>query len=199
MSVVGPGAARQVEQNVRPLLEGASEYEYVTIKNPLEDDFAIRVAQDIPMNLPFNIGKDTSGKVNQLTNSEQDAKQIYGLSLKNPDFVSKKHVINDTIIPAGKTINLKGNEAQVAVKQLVDEILQRQGKKRLLADPTLRKEVEEAVIVSRGSIQDILENSIQTPRQQIDEALSKSNEAVNDPFPGLNQTDSKPKTSKSKE
>lgn len=189
MAVVGPGSQQLVVNDVKPLLEGASEYEYVTILNPLTDDFAVRVAQDIPVNMPFPIGKDMSGKISQLTNTETDAKQVYGLDLKNPDFQGRRHIFNDTVIKAGQTINLKGNEAQVAVRQLVNEILQREGHKRLMADPNLRRKVEERIIIGKGSVQDLMDGSIRTPRNQIDDAITRSNEVNDEPaFPELTNT-----------
>lgn len=191
MAIVGPGAEQRVAENPKATLDGASEYEYVTLLNPLTDDFAVRVAQDVPVNLPFNIGKDATGRVSQVTNTEQDAKQVYGLNLKNPDFQGRKHIVNDVVIKAGQTINLKGNEAQVAVRQLVNEILQREGNKRMLADPHVRLEVEGRIIQKRGSIQELMDGNVQTPRTQIDEAINQSNEVNNEPeFPGLSQEDS---------
>lgn len=186
MALVGPGAVKQQADDLKPLLDGASEYEYITILNPLSDDFAVRVAQDVPVNLPFNIGKDKTGKTAQITLTERDAAQTYGLSLRNPDFQGRKHIVNDTIIRAGHTINLKGNEAQVAIRQLTNEILQREGHQRLLADPTLRREVEQRIIRGRGSIQELMDASLQTTRSQLDAAINKSNE-VNDEqgFPEL--------------
>jgi hypothetical protein len=201
MAIVGPGAVQENILAPTPMLDGVSEFEYVTILNPLTDDFAIRVAQDVPVNLPFPIGKDTSGKVNQVTNTESDARQVYGLSLKNPDFQGRKHISNDTVIPAGETINLKGNDAQVAVRQLVNEILQREGKQRLMADPILRQEVEARIIQGRGSIQDLMDGNFRSKQQQLDEAIKQSNEVSSipdeQPFAGLaNQTiGSTPETS----
>lgn len=195
MAVVGPGAVTQEDTDVKPALEGASEYEYVTILNPLTDDFAIKVAQDIPVNMPFNIGKDTSGKVNQITNNERDAAQVYGLNLKNPDFQTRKHIENSVIIRAGETINLKGNEAQVAVRQLVNEIAQRENKSRLLSDPTVRKEIESRIIKRRGSVQELMDNSLQTSRDQATHAINQSNEAQNEEeFPGFSQENPSPGT-----
>lgn len=189
MAVIGPGS-QQEAVSVKPLLDGASEYEYVTVLNPLTDDFAVRVAQDVPVNAPFPIGKDTSGKVSQLTNTDADARQVYGLNLKNPDFKGRKHIVNDTVIKAGQTKNFKGNEAQVAVKQLVDEVLQRGSKKRLMSDPVLRREIEEKIVVRRGSINDLMEDNFRSTRTQLDEAISKSNEPQDEEaFPGLKQAD----------
>ncbi len=184
MAVVGPGAQREIPTDVRPILEGAGEFEFVTILNILTDDFAVRVGQDVPVNAPFNIGKDTSGKVNQLTNNEQDARQVYGLNLKNPDYTGKKHIAIDTIIPAGQTRRFKGNEARVAVNQLVNEYMQRIGQTKQMADPEARRVVEEKIIQSRGSIQDLMDNQMQTPRSQADEAIRKANE-VQDAQSGL--------------
>lgn len=185
---IGPGAIQENIVAPEATLAGASEYEYITILNPLSDDFVVRVGQDVPVNMPFNIGRDISGKTSQTTLSERDAAQTYGLSLKNPDFQGRKHIYNDTVIKAGQTINLKGNEAQVAVKQIVDAIMQKEGKTRLLSDPTLRKEVEDRIIMHRGSIQDLMDNNFSSTRQQATEAVNKSNEVHNEqPFAGLNQ------------
>lgn len=188
MAIVGPGAVQDQSQDIKSTLEGASEFEYVTILNPLTDDFAVRVAQDVPVNTPFNISKDTSGKTQAITRTEQDARQVYGLTLKNPDFQGRRHIVNDTIIKAGQTINLKGNEAQVAVRQLVNEILQREDNKRLLADPNLRRKIEDRIIIGRGMVQDLMDAGIRTPQNQVDDAIKRSNEVRDEvAFPGLNQ------------
>lgn len=178
MPIVGPGAAPQQVDDIRPLLEGATENEYITILNPLTDDFAVRVAQDVPVNMPTIIRSATA-----LVQNEGDVVRNYGMNLKGKDFVGKKHIVNDTIIKAGQTINLKGNEAQVAVKQLVNEILQREGNTRLSMDPNLRNEIEQRIIIHRGNVQDLMTEMLQTPRNQIDEAIRKSNEANNEQRP----------------
>lgn len=187
MGLVGPGATPQITTDVKPTLDGASEYEFITLLNPLTDDFAIQVAQDVPVNMPFEIRKD--GATSTITNTEADARQVYGLSLKNPDFQSRKHISNVTVIKAGQTVNLKGDAAQVAVRQLVNEIGQREGKTRLLADPTVRKEIEDRIIITRGSIQDLMDGNIRSVREQATEAINRSNEVTNEQeFPELNRT-----------
>jgi len=188
LAVIGPGAAKEIPVNAKPALEGASEFEYVTVLNPLTDDFAVRVGQDVPVNAPFTIGRDISGKTAQTTLTERDAAQTYGLSLKNNDFPGRKHITMDTIIPAGQTRRFKGNEAQVAVRQLANELIQREGNTKMLSDPEVRAAAEARIIVSRGSIQDLMDAQMQTPRSQADEAIRKSNEVRNEqPFPGLNR------------
>lgn len=184
--IIGPGAQQAVATDVKPLLDGASEYEYITILNPLTKDFAVRVAQDVPVNLPIDI----HGKTAMVQNGN-DVIRSYGVDLKNPSFQGRQHVFNDTIIRAGTTVNLKGNEAQVAVRQLVNEMMQREGEARKMADPELRREYEEKIIISRGSIQELMDGRLQTPRNQMDEAIKQSNEVSNGPeeieFPGLAQ------------
>lgn len=194
MATVGPGAVKDEQTEIKPTLDGASEYEFVTILNPLPDDFAVRVAQDIPVNMPFNVGKDVTGKTAQITVDERSAASTYGLSLKNPDFKGRKHITNDMIIKAGQTMNLKGDQAQVAVRQLVNEIAQREGKTKLLADPTVRKEIEDKIIKGRGSIQELMDDRLQTPRTQADEAIKQSNEVTDEPFPELKEGNPSPGT-----
>lgn len=170
MALVGPGAHKQQETSPEPLLSKASEFEYVTILNPLTDDFQVRVAQDVPVNMPFEVRDKTA-----MVQSERDITAQYGLGLKNPDHQAKKYIYNEAIIPAGRTMNFKGNEAQVVVTQLVNEILQREGRKRFLADPNVRLEVENRIVIARGSVQDILDRTLQTPSQQIATAIDNSN------------------------
>lgn len=188
MAIVGPGADPQRVTDVKPLLEGASEYEYVTLLNPLTDDFAIRVAQDVPVNMPTEIRAKTG-----LVQDDKDVTRNYGIDLKNPDFQGRRHIINDTVIKAGKTINLKGSEAQVAIRQIVNEVMQREDNKRMMADPHARQLVEERIIVSRGSIQDLMDGGLRSQRTQIDEAIDNSNkESHETEFPGLAKTSGSP-------
>lgn len=182
MALIGPGATAQADTDVRPLLEGASEFEFIELLNPLSDDFAIQVAQDVPVNAPMNVGRDINGRMF----SESELSQSYGLT-KNRDFQAKKHISNSVIIKSGQTLRLKGSEAQVAIRQLVDEIMQREGNTRLMPDPNLRREVEERVIIRRGSIQELMDNAFTSPRQQATEAINQSNEVEDESveFPDL--------------
>jgi len=174
MAIVGPGSVVQSEILPSAMLDGASEYEYVTILNPLTDDFAIQVAQTKPVDLPFKINKDprTAG----VTSSENDARQVYGLQLKNPDFSSRKHILNTTVVKAGKTVNLRGDDAQVAVRQIVNELIQRAGRTQFLADANVRREYEQMVIIRRGSVDDLMSNTMQSTTSIINDTINKSNE-----------------------
>lgn len=175
MAVVGPGSRIQNGETPEPMLQGASEYEYVTILNPLTDDFVVQVAQDVPVNMPFEIRKDNSRKTSVATTDERMATLNYGLNLKNPDHTAHKSIFNTTIIPAGGTMNFKGSDAQVVVRQLITEIMQRRGTARKLHDPHAREEIEKKIIISRGSVQDLMDSNITSQQQQINKALNESN------------------------
>lgn len=195
MSIVGPGSV--TEQGVRPdpTLQGASQYEVVKILNPLSDDFSIQVAQTRPVDVPYTIKPGEPGKEN-MTESEAGTK--FGLSLRGPDqhMASKKHIINRTVIKAGTSMNFSGDVAQVAVKQLVDYIMQKEGQKKFMADPVRRKEFEDRIIMARGSMDDLMNNSLQTVESQISQAIEKSNEVQNEEaFPDIDSGDGRPESS----
>lgn len=182
MGKAGPGAAIQNDVSPEPTLQGADQFEYVTILNPLTDDFYVMVAQDVPVNVPFEIHKDNTGRTSTVTNTEQDARQVYGLSLKNPDHAARKRIYNTAVIPSGRTMNFRGDDAQVVVRQLVNEIMQREDNKRFLADPVKRKEVEDRIIKSRSTIDF---NSLRGMRDQVNDVIQNANEVNNAQFPGL--------------
>lgn len=183
MAVVGPGSQQELATDVKSILDGANESEYVTLLNPLTDDFAVRVAQDIPVNMPMQIRSSTAS-----IQSESDLLRTYGDNFKNPNFKAHKHQSIDTVIPAGQTRNFRGNEAQVALRQLTNELMQREGNTKLLSDPNLRADAETRIVIGRNNVQDIMDGNIQTPRSQIDAAIARSNEVQDEkPFAGLDQ------------
>lgn len=169
----GPGAVEP--QGIQPdsLLTGASEYEYVTVLNPLSVDFYGKVGVSRPVNVPFQVHKDQYSQT--VTSNESDVIRNYGLSLKNKDHPAQVNITNRILIPAGKTINLLGNEAQVVVKQLVDEIMQREKNSLLLADMFHRREVEERVVIARRSVNDFLGTGVKTVESQLREAVNELN------------------------
>jgi hypothetical protein len=165
------------------MLEGASEYEYVTILNPLSVDFVGMVGTTRQANTPFTIHNPTTS-----TRSESDVVRNYGLDLKNPSHTGRINIVNRVPIPSGKTINLLGNEAQVVVRQLVTEILAREGKKLHIADPTARHEVEKRIIITRRNVNDILGSGPINVQDQLKDAVDSLNaqEAPSEPeFPTL--------------
>lgn len=184
----GPGVEIDQGSAPKPVLEGASEYEYVTILNPLSVDFWGKVAITRPVNAPINISDDGSG--GQMTLNEADVRRNYGLNLRNKDHIGRVNVINRVCIPAGQTINVLGSEAQVIVRQLVTEILSREGKKLMLADPFQRHEVEQRVVLSRRSVNDLMDGSgPMAVQEQLRGAVDKLNveeKMIDEPaFPDL--------------
>lgn len=187
----GPGAIEDQGVAPRPLLEGASEYEVVTVFNPLSVDFIGQVGQSKPVNMPFEVRRD--GVTSTITNDENGVRSNYGLNLKNPDHQAKMPIVNKIRIPSGQTINLLGNEAQVIVRQLTNEIMQREGKRLMLADPTARYEVEVRIVRTRRSVEEAIGSAPQSVQSQLKDSVTKLNERDNEQeFPGLTETTTGP-------
>lgn len=195
----GPGAIENNDIAPEPMLLGASEYEYVTLLNPLSVDFVGVVGVTRPINVPFQVRKD--GITQTVTNSESDIIRNYGLDLKNKDHLGKANITNRVTIPSGKTINLLGNEAQVVCTQLVNEIMQREGNSLMLADAYQRSLVEARVIISRRGMNELLDRSPTSVQEQLRGAVDSLNQqevipSVEPEFPSLTQpqtvTDSVP-------
>lgn len=174
---VGVGAIEQEQTNPTPSLEGASEYEYITLTNPLPFTFKGKVAQSRPVKAPVRIvgGRERGVDENTL--------KAAGLDLRNPDHPSNSHVTNTIEIKSGASINLRGDEAQVIIRQLVSEVLAYRNQVLKIGSPTYRKAVEDEVIVGRKSIDDLLDRT--SEREQIDKAIAKKNEEI--AFPDLSK------------
>lgn len=172
---VGAGAIAQEQTNPKPTLEGASEYEYVTLTNPLPFTFKGKVAQSRPVNSPIRI---VGGREKGVT---EETLRGAGLDLRNPDHPSNSHVTNIVEIKSGASINLRGDEAQVIVRQLVNEVLHYNGQTLKIGAPTYRKDIEEQVITGRRSIDDLLDRK--SEREMIDEVIAQKNEEI--AFPDL--------------
>jgi hypothetical protein len=181
-SAAGPGAIEDQGIAPKPLLEGATAYEVVTVFNPLPVDFYGMVGQDKPVNLPFEIRKDNV--TNPISTTEADVKRNYGLDLKNRDHSARLPITNKVLIRSGATLNLFGNEAQVVVRQLVNEIMQREGKRLLLADPYQRSLVENKIVRSRRSTTEAI-GGVDSVTDQMRKGVDKLNEQENEAFPEL--------------
>lgn len=170
-NVVGPGSIVEQSLDVKPALEGATEFEYVEVFNPLMNDFAAQFATSTPVNAPLSIGRNTAGI------KEEDLRQS-GIDLRNPDYQtngrSQRHITTTTLIKAGQTKRFPGDKAQIVVRQLVTEILQQQGQKLQMWNPHARQEVENQVIRARGSIQEMLDGgSIRSVSEQVNDAFTE--------------------------
>lgn len=184
---VGPGAITEDQVDIQPTLQGATDYEYVEILNPLSVPFKGVYAVERPVNVPFKIHQDPLGRA--ITKTAEDASRNYGLGdLKNPDHQAKARIQNDVEIKSGQTIRLGGGAAQVIVKQLVDAIISLEDNKLKLADPGTRQRVEQRIILRRGSMSEFMETPQSIP-QQLDNALK---EAESEEFPELKASPNTP-------
>lgn len=175
VNVAGPGAYQDLGEDPAPLLQGATSEEFVEIFNPLSSDFMGQIGVTRPVTAEITIGraKEAPG----VTRNENDIRQMYGLDLNNSDHQAKRAITNTVLIKSGGTLRLNGDAAQVVVRQLVNEIMQREGQKLLLANAHARRAVEERVVKYRGYID--LQN-INTPQNIV-------NEEVENEFPELNE------------
>lgn len=182
MAVIGPGSVVENEIQPDPKLQDATQFDVIKLHNPLSDDFAVQVAQSIPVSLQYT-ARNTQGKDNL---NEGQLKNTYGVDLRGPDQdkVSKKHVLNKTIIKAGQSLNFRGDVAKVAVRQLVNEIMQQRKMTQFLSDPIQRELIEEEIIIAQGSMEDLMNNNLRSVSEQINTAIEDSNEAE-ESFPGL--------------
>jgi len=167
---VGVGTISEDQTNPEATLNGASEYEYITLVNPLPFDFKGKVAQSRPVSAPIRIVNGREKGV------DEASLRAAGLDLRNADHPSNAHVTNIIVIKSGQTINLRGDEAQVIARQLVNEVMGYENKTLQIGAPTYRKEVEDRVIIGRKSIDDLLGDSYRTKSELVDDALAQKNE-----------------------
>lgn len=178
--VAGPGSTPDEGIAPKPLLDGASQYEYVDLLNPLSVEFIGMFGIERPVNAPVTVSAVQGRGV---TKTEQDVRMNYGLDLRNPDHQGRANAVNRVSIPSGHTARFLGNEAQVVAKQLVNEIMAREGNKLLLADAHARRAVEERIVINRGLVADYLGQSPRSVSEQLQEVKKVEHE---EQFPGLN-------------
>lgn len=168
---IGPGANVDTRgESPAALLEGIDDYSFVEVHNPLSVTFIAQVATTVPANAPMRVM--SSPEMPGITQSEGDLRQNYGLSLRNPDNAKgKRHDIQQLPIQAGQTRRMLGGEAQVVVRQLTNAILQREGNGRWLADPHKRREVEERIILRKGSVMEAMGRAPLDVQAQLRQAL----------------------------
>lgn len=170
----GPGAIKDAPTGIKARLDDASENEYVEILNPLSVVFVARVASSRPVNVPVRVVVNQNTPT--ATRNEDDVRRNYGLDLRNPDHKSFSHVAQSVEIKPGSTVRLPGNEAQVVVKQLTNEILQREGKKLFLGDPFSRQQVEDRIIIKRGSMSEFFGTQALNLREELNKDESEESQ-----------------------
>lgn len=181
----GPGAVDETQISPSSLLDGATDYEYVEVLNPLSVDFIGKFGVDKPVNIPIKLQAPLG--TSALTVDEASLAANYGLSgFKNADHPSNMRIANTVTLKAGQTLRMRGSEAQVVVRQLVNEMIQREGNKLFIADPKTRNDFEKRVIMKRGSINELMGSAPVSVMEQINSAVKDSNE---EEFPGVEERD----------
>lgn len=167
---VGPGALEDSSIQPDPTLQGVTEFQFVEILNPLTVPFRAIFGVTRPVRAESTV---SSRPGVGLTHNSNDVRQNYGLDLNNPNFQGKANIQNRVTIPAGKTIRVLGNEAQVIVKQLVNEIMQREKNQLMLADAFQRNLVEKRIIINVGNVHDFMEQGPVSVTDQLQNAIKE--------------------------
>lgn len=149
ITAVGPGARAQQGPDVPSMLDNVTDYDFVEVFNPLSVTFIAQVASTIPKPAKARI-------VNTSGNPDFDERDLSRAGLGNMRTQSPTgsvvHVPHQVPLPAGSTTPLRGSEAKVVVRQLVTEILGREGKTNLLANSFQRSIAEKKVVRRIGQI-----------------------------------------------
>lgn len=149
-----------VENQIKSLLDGVGENDTVTIFNPLSVPFRGKFARTVPQNSPLNEQNKRMAELGAPVTKEGG-----GLA----------HSVQYVMIDAGKTIKLFGYAAKVVGRQLVTEIIQRQGQRGQIADAKTRRDVEEQIIINTRAHENAV---IETP----DESFERELRQLNDPM-----------------
>lgn len=158
------------------LLDTLRSHHVVHVHNPLSDAFTWGIARP----------------VSQFDQRYKDPfTDKLGLQSQKP--VQGSHVQQKITIPAGGSLKMPGDVAQVYVKHLVDEMIARTEKKTMITNPVLRREKEEQVILNTADLRQTIGGmDIQA---QLDAQLAELNKtdvmtegatnATEQAFPGL--------------
>lgn len=174
-TAIGPGTFEIQTAEPGSTLDDSNEYEYVELLNPLSQDFIAVFGITREANAPIRVSVSSQGP-EAMSKSESDIQRNYGLNLRNADHKGKVHISNKVRIPSGKTVRLFGNEAQVVIKQLTNEIMSREGHKSSLGDPYQRRLVEQRIIQRRGSVNDFMNTPVVSEKEQLKAAMEQQDE-----------------------
>jgi len=158
----------------KSLLANVGEFDVVAVHNPLSTDFTGKVARSIPA-------------ASRRTAIDNYAREKYGIELVNQDRTAMEHVQQTITIPSGGTIKMPGTVAQVIVRQLIKEMMQREGARREMSNPQVRQDYEKRVIVNQESmLQDL---TTETAEERLQRQLDEMNreDGREDEFPEAKQ------------
>lgn len=156
--VAGATLDGEIQAFDKATLDGIGESFVVEIFNPLSVAFRVKYSRSIPQAFAP-------------TEQEKKAAELIGAPLSRPDSLSQ--TVQYLLLEPGKTMRLPGNVAQVAVRQLVTEILQRRGQRNKLADGFARKGVEDEIVLSVKPMMDWVNQP--SPQTTFDNKLAELN------------------------
>ncbi len=145
------------QEDPKSLLTNLRQHHIVHVHNPLSEDFTWSVARSV-------IHMD----------SRYRDQFIEKLNMRNDSHPTMNHVQQKITIPAGKSMKLPGDAAQVLVKHLVDEVIARGGQKNMQSDPVVRRTYEEQVILNINDLKTQL--SSQSIEEQLEQQLKDLNQ-----------------------
>jgi len=182
VTALGSGAITENQSNPDPLLDRVSEFQYVTVTNILPLTLIGKVAQSRQVSVPFNVVGGAEKGV------DENTLKAAGLDLKNPDHRAFVHTSVSVPIEAGQTVNLRGDEAKVIVRQLVNEAMAYDGNTIRRGNPASRRLYEERIVQGVYNIDDLLGEQRKSQDELVSEALDKENEKA---FPTLTEEPAK--------
>lgn len=174
------GAALPEEQvAASSQLAGLGEGTVVTVHNPLPQDFRVQYARSVIQ--PFAEKE-----------SEKFAREKANLEIGKDQGQTNAHAVQYLVLKAGQSMNLPGDIAQIAVRQLVTYMIgaDHQGQAtKPIADPYQRAEYEKRIVLSVKNAADFMNTINQTPQEKTDKQLEdlnppKEEDKVPDPAPG---------------
>lgn len=152
-----------IVEQISSILDDIGEMDEVTVFNPLTITFQGKFSRTIPADSPLN-------------KENRRVSELSGIDLRKGEGAGGvAHVASYVKIPAGQSLKMHGYAAKVVARQLVTDIIQRQGRKGQIADPKVRREVEEMVILgTKNTDSGILEN----PRDSFEREMKKLNDPL---------------------
>lgn len=150
-----------VTQDIKATLDGIGADYVVEVYNPLHLPFRAKFARSVVQ--PPRLHPDQAEHLRKMAN----------LGVPVSKETPQAHQSTYLILQPGGTLKLPGDVAQVVVRQLVNEILQRTGKKKGLADAFARQQVEQDIIQNYTAIIQATQTS--DPQDSFDRQLQELN------------------------
>lgn len=147
------------------LLEAFTDGDYVELYNPLDTHFRGITGQQVVVPA-------------QETTNERIAREKAGVDVRSGGKSDMQLVRQPIVLRSKQTIRLPGHIAKVVGRQLVTAMIQMDGDKKKVADPTTRRIYEEKIIRSNGRINDFLSQQVLTQSEQVGRTISDLNKML---------------------